>query len=288
MKTKKDFIEYINIFQEWNEFWLYFIEKFWDELEKYNQTDIEHILDFLYSTKKKYKSIWIKTILEKANSWSKKLQEQASKKDNEIEWVDIKTAYDFWDWFKFVKLISEEAYNREWKLMSHCVASYFWRDVNIYSLRDKKNIPHCTIEENNQVKGKWNQTVDNKYFWYCIKFLEHMWFSIWENEMKNIWYYKLDKIDKDLQVDKKYLYDWKYISDKNLDKIKDKDWNKYYWLWVLNIKDLIQLKWEFNFNFWINITKTVKYLINTFKNASSWDYSKLASSWYNSKLASSW
>jgi hypothetical protein len=38
--------------------------------------------------------------------------------------------------------------------MSHCVASYYGRDVEIYSLRDNKNLPHCTVEENKQVKGK--------------------------------------------------------------------------------------------------------------------------------------
>ena len=58
-----------------------------------------------------------------------------------------------------------------------------------------------------------------------------MWFTIWENEMKNIWFYKLDTIDKDLIVEDKYLYDWKYISDKNFNKIKDRDWKQYYWFW---------------------------------------------------------
>jgi len=38
--------------------------------------------------------------------------------------------------------------------MSHCVSSYYGRKVAIYSLRDKNNLPHATIEENNQVKGK--------------------------------------------------------------------------------------------------------------------------------------
>ena len=38
--------------------------------------------------------------------------------------------------------------------MSHCVASYYGRDVEIYSLRDKKNLPHCTLEKDNQIKGE--------------------------------------------------------------------------------------------------------------------------------------
>lgn len=154
MKTNKEFIEYINQFQEWNEYWLFFIEnnlKDWKYTEKkveksLTQSEIEHVLDFLYATKKKYTWINLGTILKKADSWNKKLIANASKKDNEIEWEDYEVIKDFKDWFRFVKLISEECYKREWSLMWHCVWSYYWRDVEIYSLRDKKNLPHCTIE----------------------------------------------------------------------------------------------------------------------------------------------
>jgi hypothetical protein len=303
---KNKYLEYINRFQEWNEYWIYFIENNFKEWEL-SQSQIEHCLDFVYSNKKKFKKIWLKTILEKADAWSKKIQDNASKTDNEIEWVDYEVVKDFWDWFKFVKLISKQCYEREWKLMSHCVWSYYWRDVNIYSLRDHKNLPHATIEEENQVKGKWNQSVDNKYFWYCIKFLEEMWFSIWENEMKNIWYYKLDTIDKDLSCEK--LYDWKYVSDKDLHLIKDKNWNKYEWFWLLSIKKLfeinfeakVKLKWNFN------ISSIVKYFISTSAHsatswdsahsatswnyshsATSWDYANSATSWYSAHSATSW
>jgi hypothetical protein len=291
MKTKQEFIQYVNKFQEWNEYWLYFIEnnlwdwkyKDWKEIKTLSQTETEHILDFLYSEKKKFK-LWLKTILEKTNAWNKKLIARASKKDNELEWVDYSIEYDFKDWFKFVKLISKEAYNREWKLMSHCVASYYWRDVNIYSLRDEKNLPHCTIEENNQVKGKWNQTVDNKYFWMCIKFLEYKWMTIWENEMKNIWFYKLENIDKDLSVDEKYLYDWKYISDSNLDKIKDNGWNQYEWFWLLNIKSLFEFDLNMKVKFNFDIQKIKSYFITSLKDLAWWNNSQLAW-WNNSQLA---
>lgn len=247
------YTDYVNRLHEWNENELYFIN---NQLKKHlqgpeNQTEIEHILDFLYSTKKSYKNIWYKTILAKTIAWDKKLQELSSK-DNEIEWIDYEVVHDFNDWFKFVKLLSQSSYSREGNLMSHCVASYYGRDISIYSLRDANNKPHCTIEENNQVKWKGNQTVDNKYFAYCIKFLEKMWFSIGENEMKNIWFHKLDTIDEWLSVEDEYLYDWKYISEKNFDKIRDKDWEQYYWFWLLNIKSLfdfdLNMKIKFNFD----------------------------------------
>ena len=266
------YIDYVNKFQEWNEFWLNFIT---NQLKKHlvdnqeNQTEIEEILDFLYSTKKFYKTIWYKTILEKTKAWHKKLAKLESK-DNEVEWIDYETIKDFWDWFKFVKLISQSAYNREWKLMSHCVASYFGRDVAIYSLRDEKNNPHCTIEADNQVKWKWNQTVDNKYFWYCIKFLEEMWFTVWENEMKNIWFYKLENIDKDLSVDNEYLYDWKYISDKNFDKVKDKFWEQYYWAWLVRLKWLIEIKSDFSFKINFDFKKLNTYICNFAKKITEW------------------
>ena len=220
--------------------------------EQENQTEIEHILDFLFATDKSYKNIWYKTILEKAIAWDKKLQSLSSK-DEEIEWVDYEVVYDFWDWYRFVKLKSQSSYNREWKLMSHCVASYYGRDVAIYSLRDSNNNPHCTIEENKQVKWKWNQTVDNKYFWYCIKLLHHLWCKMWENEMRNIWYYKLDSIDEWLTCDE--LRDWKYVSEKNIDKIKDKDWDVYMWFWLLKIKKLFEfdLNMKLKFNFDMNV-----------------------------------
>ena len=296
----KKYIEYVNRYQEWNEYWLYFIE---NQLKKHlltnqeDQTEIEHILDFVYSTKKSYKNIWYKTILEKTKARDKKLQALASKDVEEI-WVDYEVVHDFGDWFKFVKLLSQSAYNREWKLMSHCVAGYYGRDVAIYSLRDENNKPHCTIEENNQVKWKWNQTVDNKYFSYCIKFLEIMGFSIWENEMKNIGYYKLESIDEDLIVDEKYLYNWKYISDKNLEKIKDKYWEQYNGFWLLNIKDVVEFKWEFDFKINFDIAPIVSYVINlvsrliwNMKKSSksdNWEnYAQIGSSGYSPKIGSS-
>jgi hypothetical protein len=223
-----------------------------------NQTEIENILDYIYSNPRSdISKIWYKTILEKTEKRHKKLQ-SVSSKDNEVEWKDYEIILDFKDWFKFVKLISKSCYNREWKLMSHCVASYYWRNTNIYSLRDKQNKPHCTIEEWQQIKWKWNWKIDPKYVDYVVKFLEKLWMTVWENEMKNLWYYKLDKIDDNLKCDN--LYNW-YIYENNLDKIKDKEWNIYNWFWILNIKNLIDFDLDMNFKININIESTVKYFV---------------------------
>ena len=56
------FKKYINEFQEWNEYGIYFIE---NNLQKENtlpQDQTEQILDFVWRNKKKYKSLWLKTI----------------------------------------------------------------------------------------------------------------------------------------------------------------------------------------------------------------------------------
>ncbi len=297
------FIDYINNFHEWNENEIYFVK---NQLQKHtdevSQTEVEHILDFLYSTKKAYKKLWYKTILEKANKRMKKLQEKEVK-DKEIENTDYTVEKDFWDGFRFVKLVSENSYNREGKIMSNCVSSYYGREDDvIYSLRDKRNKPHCTISNNSwQVKWKGNWKIDPKYVDYVVKFLEHLEINVWENEMKNLWYYKLEKIEEWLSCDK--MYNW-YVYENNLEEIKDKEWDDYFWFWILNIKNLIDFDLNLKFKINLNIKKTVKYIISKFvkkddssklassgnssKLASSGDYSKLASSGYSSQLAIEW
>ena len=91
------YINYVNEFQEWNEYWLFFIENNLKSEHNLTQDNIEHILDFVWRNKKKYKKIGLKTILEKAESWNKKLIENASSKDNEVEWEDYEVIKDFWD-----------------------------------------------------------------------------------------------------------------------------------------------------------------------------------------------
>lgn len=90
----KKYIDYVNKFQEANEFWFYFIE---NQLKKHlvdneeNQTEIEEILDFVYSTKKYYKNkikakiwSWI-TLAEYNNEWF-----CTCVKSSQIDWVILK------------------------------------------------------------------------------------------------------------------------------------------------------------------------------------------------------
>lgn len=108
--------------------------------------EVEHVIDWLasdnrpsrvgrmsYAQAKTSAEKWMKTQIKKGSA----IKELPS---------DIEIILDFGDGFKIVKLVGENAYKREGFLMSHCVASYYGRNVEIYSLRDSKNIPHATFE----------------------------------------------------------------------------------------------------------------------------------------------
>jgi hypothetical protein len=92
--------------------------------------------------------------------------------------------------FRWVKVISRAALNREGKEMGHCVGSYAEKvaadQCTIYSLRDGKNEPHATVEvvrnEVVQIKGKQNQPVVPKYCDYVIEFLNKVKFGTDETD----------------------------------------------------------------------------------------------------------
>ena len=156
--------------------------------ENFDVSEAEHIIDFLIH--KKFKSLKFANynlLKEKAEKWIKKLSSNVSKID-EVVGKDFEVVLDFEDGFRFVKLISKEAYTREGALMSHCVASYFGRNVEIYSLRDSSNKPHCTIEKDTQIKGKGNGDIHPKYIDYVVRFLEWTGMVVRDSEMKHLGY----------------------------------------------------------------------------------------------------
>jgi len=289
------YIQYIIEFHNSNPVEIDFIK---NHLKKYletheeNQTEIETILDYLFSnTKVDISKIGYTTILKKTEKWHKKLQSVAIK-DTEIEWEDYEVYMDFWDGFKIVKLISKSCYEREWKLMSHCVASYYGRDTIIYSLRDSKNLPHCTIEDGNQIKWKWNGHIDPKYIDYIVKFLEKTGMSVWENEMKNLWYHKIEKIDKYLTSECAYNG---YIYEGKMNTLLDKDGRIYKGMWIFDVLPVCDIEDDGKFRLYDDIKWVVAYenLVmedngHSTRNASSWHYTRNASSWDYTQNASSW
>jgi len=289
------YIQYVNEFHEWNQLEIDFIN---NQLVKYlqkneeNQTEIEHILDYLYNNNIDISKIWYSTIKEKAEKWNKKLQ-SVNINDNEEVWKDFEIIKEWDCWYKIVKLISKESYQREWKLMSHCVSSYYWNNKNIYSLRDDKNKPHATLEEDNQIKWKWNWSINPKYVKYIVEFLEELWMDIRDSEMENLWYINIQEISEELDVKKTPLFRGKYLFEWDKEKLVNKKWVKYYSLKLLDYFNLITDSLKINFDikalvdFEISNKKKVISWYSS-KNASSWNYSQNASSWDSSQNASSW
>lgn len=146
-----------------------------------SRNQIDHLSDWMRSPEaSKYSNrlhrISVAQAIEHANKWVEKL----NKKADSIEDISgTEEVYSFSDGFKFVKILTKQAYAREGLLMGHCVASYYSKDaIEIYSLRDEKNDPHCTVElqigktrKINQIKGKGNKEVVEKYHGYVIEFL---------------------------------------------------------------------------------------------------------------------
>jgi hypothetical protein len=157
-----------------------------------NTSDCEHIIDYL--AHKQFDNLsWASydLLLAKSHKWIAQLSRNVSRID-ESEGVDFEVALDFEDGFRFVKLLSEASYQREGALMSHCVASYYGKNTDIYSLRDSFNKPHCTIEKDMQIKGKGNGDISPKYIHYVVAFLEHMGMKVRESEMSHLGYKKVE------------------------------------------------------------------------------------------------
>lgn len=145
---------------------------------------IQHLIDYLkaYLTDnpgKKITNLQADEAFKKSNEWLQALLKKKTK-EGEKEGTDFVTLKNYGE-YSWVDVISEAALAREGNLMGHCVGGY-WSQVKgggtkIFSLRDKANEPHCTIEytvrgkEINQIKGKGNKGVVDKYKQFILDFL---------------------------------------------------------------------------------------------------------------------
>jgi hypothetical protein len=181
--------------------------------DNFNIGEVEHILDYLGSNKrpKRLDRATYEQMKSNSDKWILSLRKKGNGIIEGSE--DVEVVLDFKDGFKFVKLIGQKSYEREGNLMSHCVASYFGRDVEIYSLRDKDNMPHCTIEKNVQIKGKGNGDISPKYIDYVVQFLEWTGMKVRDSEMSNLGY--IVPMFPEYIVNQK-LYKNKYVR-KNVD-----------------------------------------------------------------------
>jgi len=219
--------------------------------ESTNQTEVEHIIDYLVSDSapKRLKKMSYEEAKKNTDKWNKAL----IKKGNDILEVgsDVEIIKDFGDGFKIVKLVGENAFKREGFLMRHCVASYFSGNTNIYSLRDKDNMPHCTMEENQQIKGKGNGSINPRYIKYVVAFLEEIGMTVGDNEMKNLGYVNVEDLKDEFNFGA--LYNDKYIYKEDIKRLENKDDVR---LW--SILDLFDFDSSMKVNFNFNITSSIK------------------------------
>jgi hypothetical protein len=179
--------------------------------------DIEHILDYLHSDEAPRRintRLSYKQAKEQSEAWTKALIKKAA--DVVETEDDVETVYEE-EGFRWVKLVGKNAFEREGNLMRHCVGNYFGKqDTTIYSLRDYKNNPHCTIEYRssvNQIKGKGNGSIHPKYVKYVLQFLKYLDVPIGSHDLANLGY--IDLTDLNWELLEKHKIEHKYMMFNN-------------------------------------------------------------------------
>ena len=141
------------------------------------ENQIYHVLDYFRANPNlNISRISVPEAIRQSEQWTERLNKKASDQEDV---AGTETVRKYPDGFRWVKVTSKQALDREGKLMRHCVGSYCSQvssgSTSIYSLRDKKNEPHCTIELKsgsiNQIKGKANGPIDSKYIKYVKDFV---------------------------------------------------------------------------------------------------------------------
>lgn len=141
---------------------------------------INHVLDYLNSVDGNISRISVPNAIIQSIEWTKRLNKKATLEE---DFDGIKIVKQMGDGFNWVLVSSKHALDREGKLMNHCVGSYYNEVKNdkilILSLRDSKNLPHCTVEYDKQsngimqIKGKSNGEVKTEYVKYIKQLMEH-------------------------------------------------------------------------------------------------------------------
>lgn len=165
--------------------------------DQYSLGELEHILDWLKSKQapKRLRKMAFKTALDKSREWTERMVRKAggvveTEEDTELVHQFKKSRN------RLVKLVGENSFKREGALMGHCVSSYYGKEgVEVYSLRDLDNNPHCTIElvkdgsgQINQIKGKGNGPIHPKYINDILKSLKKLGKDIRISELENLGY----------------------------------------------------------------------------------------------------
>lgn len=168
--------------------------------QKATYEELESVIDYLMSSAApaRMQKLSITDALKKAKAWSESSQKKGRNLVDSSE--DLQLIHDFLDGTKIVKLLTKKALQREGHLMAHCVGGYtLSENLEIYSYRDSKNMPHATFEvqkksnEIVQIKGKGNRSIHPKYIHPILAFLESVGQKIRPVDMRNLGYYHIDK-----------------------------------------------------------------------------------------------
>tara|TARA_Y100000034_G_C6909755_1_gene423766 strand:- start:2682 stop:3650 length:969 start_codon:yes stop_codon:yes gene_type:complete len=164
------------------EFWINHNFKNWSKNNNVEDLNFSVIMMWLKSEdsarhRKRIDRLSVRDAMHLSNKWLNKKNEIDILKDDS-SFTD--TVMVFKKGFKIVKINNPLAYKREGLLMKHCLKDDFITmslSSSIYSLRDEKNNPHCTIEickkrrEVRQIKGKMNRPLSDFHSYFIKKFL---------------------------------------------------------------------------------------------------------------------
>jgi len=144
-------------------------------IDEKSQGRLEHIIHYFENSQEltNLNRVTYQEAFKKSREWTKRLNKKVDKeKLNKIEEEGLKIIHTFNNGYSLVKLNTKENFDREGKLMNHCVAGYYQRFITeksfmILSVRDKNNKPLATIEAKmkfdtltiEQIKGRSNREV---------------------------------------------------------------------------------------------------------------------------------
>lgn len=149
-----------------------------------------------------------------ADQWFARLQAASQEHAERADATGTKLVIDFHDGFRWVEITDSRALDREGSIMQHCVGGGSYDEdlaagkVRIFSLRDKRNQPHVTVEANSklawdaphdwntesddgewkieQIKGKQNQGPSTKYARYVAPLLNGLNYPMSEEGIRDI------------------------------------------------------------------------------------------------------
>lgn len=175
-----DLTQFPDYAQEHVQKWIKKISDSGKELPKLNE--LQSVADWLHAlpeenpkmVNKLYKLNWPMAI-QHQEKWHEQMIKRLSKAKQFIgNPNDIKVIKELPNDMKWVEVLTPEGKDYEGDAMGHCVGKGSYDDAIIYSLRDKNNLPHCTINYTvdkfpysgpavPQVQGRANKEIAEKY-----------------------------------------------------------------------------------------------------------------------------